>query len=140
MVDDVRAHLERVPDEVGAVVARVGVPLKRVLERVERRGREAALVDVRERAAEAAEADAEEVVIVRRGAELRDERDGVQAAAVVVDLPLDALELPAVDVVPGRTQCKLRSKTQGRRAQNSPVATCVPVVAPVRDCWLVRED
>ena len=102
MVDDIRAHLERVPDEVGTVVARVPVPLERVLERVEGRGREAALVDVGERAAEPAEADAEEVVVVGRGAELRDERDGVQAAAVVVDLALDALELPSIDVVPIR--------------------------------------
>lgn len=100
MVDEHGADAERVPDEVGAVVAGVAVPLEGVFEGVEGRGGEAALVDVGERAAQAAVGDAEEVVVCRRRFEFGDEREGVEAAAVVVDLSLDALELPTVDVVP----------------------------------------
>ena len=94
-------------DEVRAVVARVRVPPERVRERVEGRGREAALVDVRERAAEPAEADAEEVEVARRGAELGDERDRVEAAPVVVDLAFDALKLSPIDIVPIDCACSV---------------------------------
>ena len=103
-MDQIGAHLERVADEVGAVVARVRVPRERLLERVEGRGREAALVDGGERPGEPGEAGAQEVCVCRCRAEAGDERDGVEPGAVVVDLPLDALQLPAVDVVPARKE------------------------------------
>ena len=97
------------------------------------------MVDVRQRAAEAAVADAEEIVVVGRGPELGDEGDCVQAAAVVVDLPLNTLELATVDVVP---EYEIVSQISGlkRDLENSPVAAGVSIVAPVRNGRLVGEN
>lgn len=86
--------------EVWPIVPGIPVPFEGVCERVEGGRREAALVDVGEWSAEPAESQPEEEDVGWGRLEFGDEGEGVEAAAVVVDLALDALELAAVDIVP----------------------------------------
>lgn len=110
------------PQEIRPIVTGIRIPGEGVGPRVERRRGEALLVDVRQRRGVAGVADAEEVEVrgVGVAAVGGEERQRVEAAAVVVDLALEALQLAAVDEVP--------------------VAAGVAVPAPVRDGRHVGDD
>ena len=65
MVDDEGTNSHRVPGEVGAIIARVTVPLEGIRESMERGSSKTALVNVGERATQAAIGNAKKVVIGR---------------------------------------------------------------------------
>src|SRR6185503_15370570 len=77
MVDHVRPCVHRVTEEVRAVVTGVGVPPQVLRERVERRRREAFLINIRERSRSAGIADAEQIEVVRMLPEVRERRNRV---------------------------------------------------------------
>ena len=100
VVNDECCGAERMAHEIGPVVARVSVPLKRFFEGMERGRCKASFVDIRHRTTAATIADTQKVEISRKRHILGDEWECIQAAAVVVDLTLNALQLCPIDVVP----------------------------------------
>jgi hypothetical protein len=88
---------------------------------MERRGWKAILIDVRQRAHRSRVADSEQVEVVGMLTVLPENRHGVDAGPVVMNLPLD--------------------RPAGRAAVNEvPITPRVPVVAPVWNGWHVAED
>src|SRR5581483_4925937 len=120
MVEDVGGRIVDVPEEVGPIIAGVGVPLERRGKGVEGGGGEAFPVYVGQRAHKATVADAQEIEVIRVPTVFGEDGYRVQARAVVVKLPLDAGQLAAVEEIP--------------------VTAGVPVIAPVRHGRHVAED
>src|SRR6185312_10838337 len=118
--DQISAGVPGEPKEVWTVIARICVPFQGRGKRVKGGRGEALSIDIRERRGSSAISDPQQIQVVGMATKLRQKWNGVQPGTVVVNLPLDARELAAIEEVP--------------------ISSGVAVVAPMRHGGVVCED